>query len=157
MRHAAIAGGVTIVGIAAILFFAVPHKTNQLAGGQPMLPTTTLTIGNTTLTVELATTAQQEEQGLSGRSRLAEGTGMLFIFDPMKTPGFWMKDMRFSLDIIFAKADGTIVTIYPDLSPATYPQSYHPTEPVRYVLEVPAGFALQHGISVGQKLVLQNE
>ncbi len=156
MQYAALAGGVTLAAIAAILFFALPRSADQ-HGGQPMLPTTTLTIGNTTLTVELATTPEQEEQGLSGRSRLVEGMGMLFIFDPMKTPGFWMKDMRFSLDIIFAKADGTIVTIYPDLAPATYPQSYHPTEPVRYVLEVPAGFALQHDISVGQKLVLQNQ
>ena len=120
-----------------------------------MLPTKQLTINTTTLTVEMATTPQQEEQGLSGRTGLAEGAGMLFVFDPPKTPGFWMKDMRFSLDIIFAKEDGTIVTIYKNISPDTYPQHFSPSEAVRYVLEVPAGFAAAHAIAEGQKIVVQ--
>lgn len=136
---------------------AIPKTPPTAPSGQSMLPTKTVTIGSTTLLVEVATTPEQEERGLSGRPGLAEGTGMVFIFDPTKTPGFWMKDMRFSLDIIFAKADGTIITIHPNVSPATYPQVFRPSEPVRYVLEVPAGFAGQHDISVGQKMMLQNQ
>lgn len=128
---------------------ALPH------GGQSMLPTTQVQIGNTIVTAELATTAQEEESGLSGRSNLAEGTGMLFVFDPAKVPGFWMKDMRFSLDILFIAPDGTIVTIFPDLSPSTYPNAFHPISPVKFVLEVPAGFAAAHNIAIGQKVVVQ--
>lgn len=124
-------------------------------GGQPMLPTMQLTIGSTTITVELATTPQEEGAGLSGRTSLAEGRGMLFAFDPPQMPGFWMKDMRFPLDIIYAASDGTIVTIYPDLSPATYPRAFYPSAPVKYVLEVPAGYAASHSIAVGQKIVVQ--
>ena len=120
-----------------------------------MLPTRTLTIGSTTLRVEVAQTQQQEEAGLSGRSGLEPGTGMLFLFDPPQMPGFWMKDMRFPLDVIFAAPDGTIVTVYRNLAPDTYPQAFYPSSPASYVLEVPAGYAAQRGIVEGQKIVVQ--
>jgi len=156
----ALVGGVLIVGVVFLLQrtepqSAIPKTPSTSLGGQSMLPTTTVTIGNTTLLAEVATTPEQEERGLSGRPGLAEGAGMVFIFEPMKTPGFWMKDMRFSLDIIFANTEGTIVTIHQNVSPATYPKAFRPSEPVRYVLEVPAGFVAAHGIAEGQKIVVQ--
>lgn len=38
--------------------------------------------------VELATTEQEHEDGLQGRSELKDGTGMLFVFDENETRGF---------------------------------------------------------------------
>ena len=123
---------------------------------------TQVQIGATTIAVEVADTEGLREQGLSGRASLAEGSGMLFVFDMPQTPGFWMKDMNFSLDMLFVDASGKIVTIDQNLSPATYnaqnPQAsqvFRPSSPVRYVLEVPAGFAAQRGIAVGQVMQLQ--
>jgi uncharacterized membrane protein (UPF0127 family) len=153
--------GIVVLLAAALIFSVYNHPDSATAvvssttSGQPMLPTTKITLGNTTIVAELATTPQQEESGLSGRLGLAPGTGMLFIFDPPQEPGFWMKDMLFSLDIIYAAQDGTIVTIYPNLLPATYPQSFKPLSPVQYVLEVPGGFAAAHALAVGQKIVVQ--
>jgi hypothetical protein len=120
-----------------------------------MLPTERITVGNVPLSVEVAATSAQQESGLSGRAGLATGTGMLFVFPQPAEVGFWMKDMRFSLDIIFADKDGVIVTIHPNLSPETYPALFGPTAPAQYVLEVPAGFAQAHAIAIGQKIVLQ--
>jgi uncharacterized membrane protein (UPF0127 family) len=161
-----------IIGVSTVLYISYvihmrsvqpqPHIQTQTTkaaaqtqGGQPMLPTTQIQIGDTYITAERATTAQEEAQGLSGRTGLADGTGMLFEFNPPKSAGFWMKDMLFSLDIVYIRADGTVVTIYPDLSPATYPQAFYPDEPVKWVLEVPAGFAAAHSIAIGQKVVVQ--
>ena len=124
-------------------------------GGQSMLPTETISIGDTKLTVEVATTSQEHQDGLSNRSSLSDGTGMLFIFDPPSAEGFWMKDMLFSLDIVWADANGTITTIDQGLSPETYPNVYRPSRPAKYVLEVPAGYAAKKGIAVGQKIVVQ--
>ncbi len=126
-----------------------------LTSGQSMLPTKTITIGNNSLTVEIASTPQEQQDGLSGRSSLAEGTGMLFVFDPPMSEGFWMKDMLFSLDIIWADASGTIVTVDQDLAPSTYPNVFRPSVLARYVLEVPAGYTAAKGIAVGQKIVVQ--
>jgi uncharacterized membrane protein (UPF0127 family) len=120
-----------------------------------MLPTKHIIVGSVPLDVEIASTPQEQEDGLSGRAGLAPGTGMLFVFPQPALVGFWMKDMLFSLDIVYADASGTIVTIHPDLSPQTYPETYPPTTPAQYVLEVPAGWAAANGVAVGQKIVLQ--
>ncbi|MEI7720179.1 MAG: DUF192 domain-containing protein [bacterium] len=131
-------------------------QAHSQTNSQPTLPMTQLSIstraGSTTIAVELATTPQEHQAGLSGRAGLDKGKGMLFVFDPPSVPGFWMKDMRFSLDIIFIDETGNVITIYPNLSPDTYPHSFHPTAPARFVLEVPAGFAEAHAIVVGQRL-----
>ena len=146
--------------LAAALFwvsepFATKERSVQKAQGQPTLPMTTITIGTTTLQVEVATTEIETQQGLSGRPSLALGSGMLFIFDPPRVPGFWMKDMLFPLDIIFIDQKGRVVTVHKNIAPQTYPTTFRPSVPARYVLEVPAGFADTHRIAEGAKVVVQ--
>lgn len=115
--------------------------------------TATVTLGGTTVTAEVADTPAAREQGLSGTAPLPEGSGMLFVFDAPGGYAFWMKDMNYSLDIIWADASGTITTIYPGLSPQTYPQAFAPSTPdALYVLEVPSGFAAAHDIKVGDTM-----
>ncbi len=60
-----------------------------------------------------------------------------------------MKDMRFSIDILWLSADGVVVHMAQNVSPSTYPQSFVPTKPARYVLEVLAGYAMEHGVAIG--------
>jgi uncharacterized membrane protein (UPF0127 family) len=57
--------------------------------------------------------------------------------------------------MVFADETGSIVTIAANTTPDTYPQTFHPTKPAKYVLELPAGFSSAHGIAVGQKIVVQ--
>ena len=113
-----------------------------------------ISIGSTSISVEIANTPQKRIQGLSGRSTLPEGHGMLFVFDGEGDWGIWMKDMKFSIDIIWADNDGKIVTIARNVAPQTYPNAFYPEEPARYVLEVPAGFTETHGIAEGMRLRL---
>src|ERR1700679_2272851 len=63
--------------------------------------------------VTLAQTQAQEELGLGDRDSLAAGQGMLFVFAQDGKYAFWMKDMRFSIDIIWFAADGEVVYIAP--------------------------------------------
>lgn len=119
-------------------------RSTQQGGDGPVV-----TIGNVPVSVTVAATPQAREQGLSGAQPLRPGQGMLFVFPAEGKQGFWMKDMNYPLDIIWADASGSVVTIWRDLSPATYPQAFYPTEPALYVLEVPAGFAEQNGIATG--------
>lgn len=124
---------------------------------------TQIHVGQTEILVEVADTPAARERGLSGRASI-EGTslrqgsgaskGMLFIFDSDDSWGIWMKDMRFPIDIIWADAQGTVLTVLPEVSPDTYPQTFYPAQPARYVLEVPAGFAEAHNIAKGSLLVL---
>lgn len=126
----------------------------------PLLPpqtaSSTVTVGTTSISVEVADDPAERMQGLSGRSALPEGDGMLFIFEYENNWGIWMKDMRFPIDIVWAGSDGEILTIAHKVSPQTYPNAFYPSSPTaRYVLELPAGYAKAHGIAEGMRLVVQ--
>ncbi len=126
-----------------------------------MQPTTThyvqknIHMNTTTLVVDVADTEALREKGLSGRTSLEAGRGMLFVFNEDDRWGIWMKDMNFSIDILWLAEDGTVITVMPNVSPDSYPQAFYPTKPSRYVLEVPADYAGEHGIAEGTKFVLQ--
>ncbi len=122
--------------------------------GQPMLSTKQITVGKVNILAEVASSQTEQVSGLSGRDSLPEGTGMLFIFPEPGDLGFWMKDMLFSIDMLFADTQGKILTIAANASPDSYPQTFHPGSPAKYVLELPAGFAAAHGIAVGQRIVI---
>ncbi len=66
-----------------------------------------------------------------------------------------MKDMHYSLDFIWISADMKIVGITPNVAANTYPKIFYPPQQVQYVLEVNANFSTQHGLAVGQQLILQ--
>src|SRR5216683_4936930 len=74
-------------------------------------PKSKVTIDNRTFSVEVATTSAQQQLGLSGRGGLAQDQGMLFIFKTADRYPFWMKDMKFPLDIIFIN-NNKIVQIF---------------------------------------------
>jgi uncharacterized membrane protein (UPF0127 family) len=119
---------------------------------------THIQIGNATVAVEKADTESLREQGLSGRASLPEGQGMLFVFDSDGLWGIWMKDMQFSLDILWVDANGTVITVAANVSPSTYtktpPEIFYPAAPARYVVELPAGFAAARGIKAGSVVKL---
>ncbi len=142
-----------IVVLAAVLAYA--HKTSMPAEQK----ISQVAVGSSTVSVEVADTEAKRELGLSYRDSLLPGNGMLFVFDLPDKYGFWMKDMSFSIDMIFIDQSGRVVTIAADAKPESYlqnpPEVFYPTAPIKYVLEVPAGFAQQYGIAVGSKVVLQ--
>lgn len=120
----------------------------------PIHDATSVVLGGTTVQLELATTSAARSRGLGGRDGLAPDTGMLFVFERDGMYAFWMKDMRFAIDILWLDAAGRVITIQNSVSPDTYPASFVPDAPARFVLELPAGFALVHGIAVGAVVAL---
>jgi uncharacterized protein len=103
---------------------------------------------------EVADTGALREQGLSGRASLPEGRGMLFVFDQDGSWGIWMKDMLFSIDIVWLDKEGRVAWMETNVSPETYPTAFYSESPARYVLELPAGAAAKYGIAIGTKIVL---
>ena len=114
-----------------------------------------ITLKGVPLEVSLAQTAEERQQGLSGTKSLPQGQGMLFVFPEANTYSFWMKDMQYSIDIYWLRDDGRIVYMAEKISPETYPATYQSPEPVKYVLELPAGFAEAHGVRVGDVVHFQ--
>lgn len=152
MKYALIILG--LLGIVLVSIALEPRTPAPTTEIQP-LERGMVVIGTTTVAVDIANSYQTRKQGLSGRSGLPQGSGMLFIFDREDIWSMWMKDMLFPIDIIWADSEGEIITIAHEVSPQTYPNSFSPTRPARYVLELPAGFAREQGIAEGAQLVVQ--
>ncbi|HZS42719.1 MAG TPA: DUF192 domain-containing protein [Candidatus Paceibacterota bacterium] len=114
--------------------------------------TTSLSIGQDHITVEIADTEEKRTLGLGNRSSLPLNTGMLFIFDHPDHYGFWMKDTKIALDMIWISEDKKIVDIKSDVLPETYPMVFRPQSLALYVLELPAGYAKIHQIKTGEQV-----
>lgn len=116
--------------------------------------TATIIVGETPLEVQIAWPGHQQSLGLGYRNSLEPGTGMLFVGEKPRVHTFWMKGMRFDLDIIWIH-DGRIVgaaeyaTPDPEGTADIDRARYSSGEPVTHVLEVPAGWLDQHGYGPG--------
>lgn len=116
-----------------------------------------IVIGTTTISVELALSEYEKDLGLGHRTHINEDEGMLFVFKKDDYHGIWMKNMTFPIDIAWLDRNFKIIDIESDVSPSTYPNSFRPDVPARYVLEVNAGFFKKYGITPGITLRLVDE
>jgi len=105
----------------------------------------------TALTVELAATPEQLEQGLMFRRHLAPGSGMLFDFGQPRLVAMWMKNTLVPLDMLFLDASGRIVHIEANAEPGTL-QPRGPNRKVLGVLELPAGSVARYGLRLGDRV-----
>ncbi len=99
----------------------------------------------------LAETAAQQARGLMERQDLAGYDGMLFRFEEAQPVGFWMRNTRIPLDMIFIRADGTIARIAANTVPHSE-ESVTSGEPVAAVLEIAGGRAAELGIAPGDRV-----
>ena len=109
------------------------------------------------VSVDVVDTPALRVRGLSGRPSLAPEEGMLFLFEAPRIQSFWMKDMRFPIDILWIR-DDRIVGITPEVpiprSPSELPLFRSPT-PCDVVLEVRAGAAKRWGLLLGDAVRIE--
>ncbi len=109
-------------------------------------------IAGVKLKTELALTPEAQEKGLSGRKELKEDESMLFVFSLAGKYPFWMKDMDFSIDIIWIGEDLRVVYIKKDARPESYPETFAPAGDAKYVLEVISSFSEKNNLKEGEKV-----
>ncbi len=137
-----------------MLLSSVAYKEieNVLAQEQKQNQTALVTVGGVNLITSLSTTPDAQSKGLAIRDSLNENEGMLFIFETPQKYSFWMKDMKFPIDIIWINQDGKIVHIEKNLPPCVFLlpcPSYAPKDDSLYVLEVVSNFTNKFNINVG--------
>ena len=98
--------------------------------------------------LDIAATDEERALGLGGRESLCDTCGMLFVFEEPGQPGFWMKGMRFPLDIAWLR-DDTIVHIERH-SPSESTDTYRSPVPANRVIEWNAGTLDQ--VQVGDRV-----
>jgi uncharacterized protein len=137
-----------------------PTKKNQPASAAPGVPQSGLATGAVEIVtpagvqrfdVDIAQTNAQRMTGLMHVEWMAPGRGMLFLFEREQQQSFWMKNTLLPLDMIFIRADMTILGVVENAEPKTL-QSRKVDGASRYVLELNAGVAQQSGIAAGQSV-----
>jgi uncharacterized membrane protein (UPF0127 family) len=105
----------------------------------------------------VADTIGKRELGLGKRQSLPAKQGMLFPRVSEAEECYWMKDMNFSIDIIWLSQTGEIVGLQPKVSPDTYPQTFCTPANAAYTMEVPTGTIERLRLKKGDPVVLHME
>jgi uncharacterized membrane protein (UPF0127 family) len=90
-------------------------------------------------------------EGLMNVHNLPDDAGMIFIFDDEAPRSFWMANTPISLDILFVNSEMEIVRIHRNTPPYSH-ENIVSEAPAKYVVEVNAGFTLNHDIREGMKI-----
>ncbi len=108
------------------------------------------------VSLEVADTPREQEKGLGERDSLAWNHGMYFEYDQSAFYAFWMKGMRFSIDIVWLR-DNRIVDLDANVpfEEGGNGPTLRPSVLTDAVLEVPAGYAAAHAWQIGDRVVYQ--
>lgn len=131
---------ILILGSVAYSFFKFIQPTVEIKGHK--------------FEVVIAKSEKDKQIGLSKYKTLSKDKGMIFLFDKPDFYAFWMKDMKFPIDIIFVR-ENRIATIYESL-PINNLTTYSPTEASDKVLEINANLSKEYGFKVGDTVSLKN-
>ena len=125
-----------------------------LVGCEPpsKLPTVQMQIGNDRFTLEVADDDASRETGLMNRDSMAARHGMLFVFDHADVVGFWMKNTRIPLDIVFINEFGRVVAVK-TMQPFDL-RSVSSEQPAMYAIELNAGAAREVNGKVNDVLTI---
>ena len=156
MTRWALLAAVVILASAPALSSAEPAMPSW-RGAPPWTTNTGIVeVGQSRITVEIADTPALQGRGLGYRDGLPANTGMLFVFADESRQTFWMRGMRFCLDIIWIN-DGVVIgaaeKVCPEPGVAVADlRRYSSDVPVTMVLEVPAGWMELNGVGAGAVL-----
>ncbi len=149
-----------LVGIVSALekFAASKPENSQMPSASPAYSyaTTKITAPSGSFVAQIADTLDKQVEGLSDRTSLQEGTGMIFVFSSPAIQYMWMKDMNFPLDMVWLDQNKKVTYIATDVTPETYeknpPQIFFSPTPSLYVIELPEGDASRLHITLDSLL-----
>lgn len=121
--------------------------------------TTKVSVNNKTFNVAIARTDEERQIGLSKKNKLDENSGMLFVFDNPDFYSFWMKEMKFPIDIIYINGN-KVITVIENAKPPSSSNTdlilYKPDEKSDKVLELNAGASQKYNIKKGTIVKVEN-
>jgi len=114
------------------------------------LATIQMKLGSKTFKLEVADRDDSRAYGLMRRDSMPADHGMIFVFDKAEERGFWMKDCRIPLDIIFVDAAGRVVSVK-QMKP--YDHNTTPSDgAAQFAIELNQGAAESAGVKPGMTL-----
>jgi len=132
-------------GVAGLILLAASASAQQ-----PPLPAVALNAGIHVIQAEVAGTPATRSQGLMRRKSMAQGAGMLFLFDESAAHCMWMKNTLIPLSVAFIDERGQIVNIA-DMQPLDE-TSHCASRPARFALEMNQGWFKKRGLTPGMSI-----
>lgn len=110
--------------------------------------------GDLIIEAEVARSSSEKAMGLMYREVLPYNSGMLFIYNKNVLIGFWMKNTKIPLDMIFIDENKDVVDLIVRTQPCKSDpcESYYPKSEYRYVLEVNGGWTEENKLEIGDQL-----
>lgn len=125
-----------------------------MAVAPAVYPHASIVIAGETFDARVANTEALKERGLSGSLGLGIHEAMLFPYDKPSYPAFWMKDMLYSIDMLWVDASGTVVSFEKSVAPSTFPNTFSPKALSSAVVELPAGTLERLQVKEGDKVLI---
>jgi len=147
-----VAAGLLALAGGSVIFRIYPEKNrpeNNISDfGNPVAE---MRLAGRDFSVEMASSEEKRRMGLSGRENMCRDCAMLFIFPEPSRPSFWMKDMRFDLDVVWIS--GTSVKAIEKNVPFARGERevIKPDVPIDKVLELNAGVCDEIGLKIGDE------
>mgnify|MGYP001575727381 CR=1 FL=1 len=142
----AIALIIFVVLVVASIFYFNSEKNSNYVFNQKII------VKNVPIKVAIVDTEDERASGLSNRRPLKRDEALFFVFESPGLYGIWMKEMNFSIDVIWFDENLKVVFVKENFSPESYPEVAYPSVKALYVLETQAGLAEEHAISIGDEL-----
>jgi uncharacterized protein len=151
---------ILLTGIVLVMIFFIPAATvsfqheTQVWQDSFLYPTKPVIVDGKIIRVAIADSETEVVQGLSSRNQLQNDEGLIFLFTDSTERTFWMKDMKFNIDMIFIDK-GIIVDIAKNMPVPKimqWPATYTSKSPADAVLEVNAGLSDRYGWEVGDTI-----
>ncbi len=140
---------VVFILVVVLILFGIRHK-NPVSACGVYRNDKTVQIGSAKFQAEIADTSDQQQQGLGGRPCIGPNQAMLFEFAKPSYYAFWMKDMKFPIDIIWIGPDHKVAGLEVDVKPSTYPDHFvNKDRPALYALEIQANRSKPLNIKFG--------
>jgi uncharacterized membrane protein (UPF0127 family) len=132
------------LSLAAIAFLLVASA--MCVHADPLV-TYPLRIKKHEIRAEVANTEQDRMRGLMFRDKLAENSGMIFLYPRPEASAMWMKNTRIALAVAFIDSNGRILNIA-EMEP--YSERAHASAgAAAYALEMNRGWFRKQGIKAG--------
>ena len=104
--------------------------------------------------IQIADTKPKRKKGFQCQKRINKNEGMFFVWNLEDKRYFWMKNTKFSLDIIFINKNLEIVDIFFNAKPYDL-MTITSDKKAKYVLELYAGVFKSFNLEIGDELIFK--
>ena len=151
-KYFLLAAGILII-LFSVVFFSAQKEGVDVARTLASHQHIDLKVGNTVFDMAVSDTESLRSMGLSGVAGLKNDEAMLFVFPQEGLWGFWMKDMQFSIDIVWLDKEKKVVSFEKNVSPDTFPKTFFPKTNAMYVVEFIEGTVEKNKVHIGDQFV----